>query len=149
MSTGHFFVFLQLHLFLFSDLHLRFPLPRMNDRLLFLSSGFLLLLLLFLRCWPRLHDYALAFLGPGIVLLVGRVYQRVILLILFHVLSHCRDALRQGPPFHGRLVLHVLDLLLQCVLVHGGEYTGIHDYSRTPLVAIGDRVARAPPRENQ
>lgn len=46
-----------------------------------------------------------------------------------------RDALRQGPPFHGRLVLHVLDLLLQCVLVHGGEYTGIHGYSRTPLVA--------------
>lgn len=46
-----------------------------------------------------------------------------------------RDALRQRPPFHGRLVLHVLDLLLQCVLVHGGEYTGIHGYSRTPLVA--------------
>lgn len=46
-----------------------------------------------------------------------------------------RDALRQGPPFHGRLILHVLDLLLQCVLVHGGEYTGIHGYSRTPLVA--------------
>jgi len=46
-----------------------------------------------------------------------------------------RDAPRQGPPFHGRLVLHILDLLLQCVLVHGGEYTGIHGYSRTPLVA--------------
>lgn len=46
-----------------------------------------------------------------------------------------RDAFRQGPPFHGRLVLHVLDLFLQCVLVHGGEYTGIHGYSRTPLVA--------------
>lgn len=51
-------------------------------------ARFLLLLLLFLRCWPRLHDYALAFLGPGIVLLVGRVYQRVILLILFHVFPH-------------------------------------------------------------
>lgn len=50
-----------------------------------------------------------------------------------------RDALRQGPPFHGRLVLHVLDLLLQCVLVHGGEYTGIHGYSRTPLVANQER----------
>lgn len=37
---------------------------------------------------PRLHDYALAFLGPGIVLLVGRVYQWVILLVLFHVLPH-------------------------------------------------------------
>lgn len=36
----------------------------------------------------RLHDYALAFLGPGIVLLVGRVYQRVALLVLFHVLPH-------------------------------------------------------------
>lgn len=50
-----------------------------------------------------------------------------------------RDALRQGPPFHGRLVLHILDLLLQCVLVHGGEYTGIHGYSRTPLVANRER----------
>lgn len=38
--------------------------------------------------WPRLHDYALAFLGPGIVLLVGRVYQWVIPLVLFHVLPH-------------------------------------------------------------
>lgn len=38
--------------------------------------------------WPRLHDYTLAFLGPGIVLLVGRVYQWVILLVLFHVLPH-------------------------------------------------------------
>lgn len=46
-----------------------------------------------------------------------------------------RDAFRQGPPFHGRLVLHILNLFLQCVLVHGGEYTGIHGYSRTPLVA--------------
>lgn len=46
-----------------------------------------------------------------------------------------RNAFRQGPPFHGRLVLHILDLFLQCVLVHGGEYTGIHGYSRTPLVA--------------
>lgn len=36
----------------------------------------------------RLHDYALAFLGPRIVLLVGRVYQRVALLVLFHVLPH-------------------------------------------------------------
>lgn len=57
-----------------------------------------------------------------------------------------RDALRQGPPFHGRLVLHVLDLLLQCVLVHGGEYTGIHGYSRTPLVAAAGEIARAPLR---
>jgi len=55
-----------------------------------------------------------------------------------------RDALRQRPSFHGRLVLHVLDLLLQCVLVHGGEHTGIHGYSRTPLVAIGNGIARAP-----
>lgn len=38
--------------------------------------------------WPRLHDYTFAFLGPGIVLLVGRVYQRIILLVLFHVLPH-------------------------------------------------------------
>lgn len=61
--------------------------------------------------------------------------------------SHLRrDALGKGPPFHGRLVLHVLDLLLQCVLVHGGEYTGIHGYSRTPLVAIGNGMARAPLR---
>lgn len=50
-----------------------------------------------------------------------------------------RNAFRQGPPFHGRLVLHVLDLFLQCVLVHGGEYTGIHGYSRTPLVANNER----------
>lgn len=61
--------------------------------------------------------------------------------------SHLRrDALGKRPPFHGRLVLHVLDLLLQCVLVHGGEYTGIHGYSRTPLVAIGNGMARAPIR---
>lgn len=61
--------------------------------------------------------------------------------------SHLRrDALGKRPPFHGRLVLHVLDLLLQCVLVHGGEYTGIHGYSRTPLVAIGNGIARAPLR---
>ena len=38
--------------------------------------------------WPRLHDYALAFLGPGIVLLVGRVYQWVIPLVLFHIFPH-------------------------------------------------------------
>lgn len=55
-----------------------------------------------------------------------------------------RDTLGQGPPFHGRLVLHVLDLLLQCVLVHGGEYTGIHGDSRTPLVANGNEMALAP-----
>lgn len=49
-----------------------------------------------------------------------------------------RDALRQGPPFHGGLVLHVLDLLLQCVLVHGGEYTGIHgNTAAPPLSQIG------------
>lgn len=60
-----------------------------------------------------------------------------------------RDAPRQGPPFHRRLILHVLDLLLQCILVHGGEYTGIHGYSRTPLVAAVGEIARAPLRENQ
>lgn len=38
--------------------------------------------------WPRLHDYTLAFLGPGIVLLLGRVYQWIILLVLVHVFPH-------------------------------------------------------------
>lgn len=40
------------------------------------------------------------------------------------------------PPFHCGLVLHVLDLLLQCVLIHGGEYTGIHGNNRTPLTQV-------------
>jgi hypothetical protein len=42
------------------------------------------------------------------------------------------DALGEGPSVHVGLVLHVLDLLPQCVLVHVGEYTGIHGYSRAP-----------------
>lgn len=66
-----------------------------------------------------LHDDAFALLRPWVVLLVGRVDQRVVLLVLLHVFSHRCDALGQWPPFHRSLVLHVLDLLLQCVTVHG------------------------------
>lgn len=57
------------------------------------------------------------------------------------------DALRQGPPIHFDLVLHVLDLLLQCVLVHVGEYTGIHGYSRASLFPDNSRIALAPLRK--
>lgn len=57
------------------------------------------------------------------------------------------DALRQGPPIHFNLVLHVLDLLLQCVLVHVGEYTGIHGYSRASLFPDNSRIALAPLRK--
>jgi len=35
-------------------------------------------------------------------------------------------ALWQEPALHCSLILHVLDLLLQCVLVHGCHYTGVH-----------------------
>lgn len=80
---------LLLHLFAVCP---RILLPRTNDRLL-LSSSHARMHASFFCCCPssapaRLHDYALAFLGPGIVLLVGRVYQRVILLVFFHVLPH-------------------------------------------------------------
>lgn len=57
------------------------------------------------------------------------------------------DTLRQGPPFHISLVLHVLDLLLQCVLVHVSEYTGIHGYSRASLLPDKSRIALAPLRK--
>lgn len=52
------------------------------------ASSPLLLLLLPCGSTSWLHDYAFASLGPGIVLLVGRVYQWVSLLVLFHVLPH-------------------------------------------------------------
>lgn len=70
-------------------------------------------------CRWYLHDDAFALLRPRVVLLVGCVDQRIVLLVLLHVLSHRGDALRQWPPLHRGLVLHVLDLLLQCVTVHG------------------------------
>lgn len=57
------------------------------------------------------------------------------------------NTLRQGPPFHISLVLHVLDLLLQCVLVHVSEYTGIHGYSRASLLPDKSRIALAPLRK--
>lgn len=66
-----------------------------------------------------LYDDAFALLRPRVVLLVGRVDQRIVLLVLLHVLSHRGDALGQWPPLHRGLVLHVLDLLLECVTVHG------------------------------
>jgi hypothetical protein len=38
-----------------------------------------------------LHDDALSFLGPRIILLIWRMYQRITLFVLFHVLSHPAD----------------------------------------------------------
>lgn len=40
--------------------------------------------------------------------------------------AHLRGyAFAEGPALHGGLVLHVLDLLLESVLVHTAEYCGI------------------------
>lgn len=57
------------------------------------------------------------------------------------------DTFRQRPSIHADLVLHVLDLLLQRVLVHVGDYTGIHGYSRASLSPDKSRIALAPLRK--
>lgn len=61
--------------------------------------------------------------------------------ILFWSWYSRRNALRQWPSFHRSLILHVLDLLPQCVLVHVCEHTGIHGYSRTPRRTCSRRPA--------
>lgn len=66
----------------------------------------------------RLHYGALSLLRPGVVLLVRCVDQGVTLLVLLHELPHRCNASGQRPALHRGLVLHVLDLLLQRVLVH-------------------------------
>lgn len=57
-----------------------------------------------------------------------------------------RYGLGEGPALHGRLVLHVLDLLLECVLVHGCEDTGLHGAGppRDGRGPAGGRGAPAP-----
>lgn len=79
-----------------------------------------------------LHDDALALLSPRVVFLVGCVDQWVVLLVFLNILPHRGDAFWQWPAFHGCLVFHVLDLLLQCVLVHVVERTAVHARAGLP-----------------
>lgn len=48
----------------------------------------------------RLHDDAFPFLGPGVVFLVGRVYERIVFFIFLYVFSH--------PETRRKLLINVM-----------------------------------------
>jgi len=89
-----------------SDTHKRQMTKEIIDRsdkyLLFLSS----------------HQTTFSFFHPRIILFIWCMDKRICLLILLYILFHRFDALWQRPPFHFCLVMHIRDLLLQCISVH-------------------------------
>jgi len=68
------------------------------------------------------HQTAFSFFHPWIILFIWCMDKRICLFILLNILFHRFDALWQRPPFHFCLVMHIRDLLLQCIPVHDGFF---------------------------